>query len=137
MGGGYLLDTNVLIALLHPERRKLVLPRLLTYRPGEVVTSAIAAHELSFGAAKSARPEENGRRLDLLFRDLEPLAFGPDDAAAAGAIRATLRASGTPIGPYDVLIAGQAKARGLTLVTNNLREFARVEGLALVDWLAD
>ena len=132
----FLLDTNILIALLHPERRQRVLRRLAGLPPSDVVTSAIAAHELYFGAAKSSRPAENRRRFDLLFRDLQPVELNREDAAAAGAIRAELRAAGTPIGSYDVLMAGQAKARGLTLVTNNTREFARVDGLDVVDWLA-
>ena len=132
----YLLDTNILIGLLDPKRCDLILPHLVAHRSGEVVTSAIAAHELYFGAAQSARPQENRRRFDLLFSDLEPLPFASEDAAAAGEIRAGLKALGMPIGPYDVLIAGQARARGLTLVTNNAREFARVEGLAVIDWLA-
>lgn len=132
---GYLLDTNILIALLHPERRAAILPRLRAHRPGEAVTSAVAAHELYFGAAKSRRPEENRRRFDRLFQDLLPLPFERDDARVAGEIRAALKATGTPIGSYDVLIAGQAKARGLVLVTNNTREFERVDGLRVVDWL--
>jgi tRNA(fMet)-specific endonuclease VapC len=133
---GYLLDTNTLIGLLHPQRRLTVLPRLLAQPRGTAVTSAVVAHELYFGAAKSARPEDNRRRFDRLFLDLVPLDFARGDAEAAGEIRARLRAQGTPIGPYDVLIAGQALARGLTLVTSNLREFRRVAGLACVDWCA-
>lgn len=132
-----LLDTNALIALLHPRRRQQVLQHLLALPPSDVMTSAIAAHELYFGAAKSSRPEENRRRFDRLFQDLQPLEFTREDAIAAGMIRAELGAKGTPIGPYDVLMAGQAKARGLTLVTNNTREFARVPGLDVVDWLAE
>ena len=132
----FLLDTNILIALLHPERRQPILDHLTALAPSDVVTSAIAAHELYLGAAKSSRPAENRHRFDLLFRDLRPVELTRDDAAAAGTIRAGLRAAGTPIGPYDVLMAGQAKARGLTLVTNNTREFNRVEGLEVVDWLA-
>lgn len=132
----YLLDTNIVIALLHPERRRTLLPHVTALSPGEIATSVIVAHELYFGAAGSARPEANRRRFDRLLLDLMPLPFSREDALAAGKIRAVLRAAGTPIGPYDVLIAGQAKARGLTLVTNNTREFARVEGLTVVDWLA-
>ncbi len=132
----FLLDTNMLIALLHPQRRQHVLEHLAGLMPSDVVTSAIAAHELYFGAAKSSCPAEIRQRFDLLFRDLQPVELTRDDAAAAGLIRADLKAAGTPIGPYDVLMAGQAKARGLTLVTNNLRKFARVEGLNVVDWLA-
>ena len=93
------------------------------------------AFELYFRAARSARPEENRRRLDLLFEDVERQDFLRQDAEAAGAIRARLQALGTPIGPYDVLIAGQALARGFTLVTGNTREFARVQGLTLANWL--
>lgn len=133
---GYLLDTNTLIALLDRERRPAVLRRLRAQPPGSAVTSVIVAHELYFGAAKSARPEENRRRFDLLFEDLEPLPFTRGDAEAAGMIRARLKALGTPIGPYDVLIASQALTRELVLVTNNTREFARVDRLAIVDWLA-
>ena len=132
----YLLDTNILIALLHPQRRQQVLRHLLALPPEDVGTSAIAAHELYFGAANSSRPDENRRRFDLLFQDLQPLEFNRDDAVTAGAIRADLKAVGTPIGPYDVLMAGQAKARALTLVTHNTREFTRIRGLEVVDWLA-
>jgi tRNA(fMet)-specific endonuclease VapC len=132
----WLLDTNIVIGLLNPAKRQPILRRLTALAPGEVVTSAVVAHELYFGAAKSARPEENRRSFDRLLRDLEPLAFTREDAQAAGEIRALLKAAGLPIGPYDVLIAGQAKARGLTLVTHNTREFARVDGLTVEDWLA-
>jgi tRNA(fMet)-specific endonuclease VapC len=132
----WLLDTNIVIALLHPEKRQTILRHLLARAPGEVVTSAVVAHELYFGAAKSARPEENRRSFDRLFRDLAPLAFTREDAQAAGEVRALLKTAGMPIGPYDVLIAGQAKARGLTLVTSNIREFARVDGLVVEDWLS-
>ena len=133
----YLLDTNALIALLRPSRRQAILQRLLVQRPGDVATSAIVAYELYFGAANSSRPEDNRRRLDLLFQDIAPLPFVREDAVEAGAIRARLKALGTPIGPYDVLIAGQALARGLTLVTGNTREFARVKRLAVTDWEAE
>ena len=93
------------------------------------------AHELYFGAAWSARPEENRRQLAALLVDLEPLALTREDAEVAGEVRAALRRAGTLIGPYDMLIAGQALARGLVLVTNNGREFARVEELVVEDWL--
>ena len=133
---GHLLDTNTLIALFHPGRRQTVAARLRSQPRGSVVTSAIVAHELYFGAANSARPEANRRRLNLLFKDIVPLDLGRGDAEAAGEVRASLRARGTPIGPYDLLIAGQGLARGLTVATSNLREFRRVAGLACVDWCA-
>ncbi len=132
----YLLDTNILIALLYPQRRQQVLQHLLVLPPDDVATSAIAAHELYFGAAKSGRPDENRRRFDRLFQDLQSLEFTREHAATAGAIRAELKAVDMPIGPHDVLMAGQAKARALTLVTHNTHEFTRIRGLEVVDWLS-
>lgn len=132
---GHLLDTDTLIALMRPDRREPVLPRLMACPTGSVVTSMIAVYELFFGAAKSARPLENRRRIDLLLRRVTPLEFMRPDAEAAGTVRARLNALGTPIGPNDVLIAGQALARGFTLVSGNTREFGRVEGLSLENWI--
>jgi tRNA(fMet)-specific endonuclease VapC len=132
----FLLDTNIVIALLDPSRRARVTKHLTSHAPGDVVTSMIVAHELYFCAANSARPDENCRRLDAIFAELPPLLFTMDDARASGSVRAQLKRAGLPIGPYDVLIGGQALARGLTLVTNNSREFARVGGLAVADWLS-
>ena len=108
--------------------------RISTRSPGQVVTSAIVAHEMYFGAHRSTRREANLSELRMLFRDIEPVPFTADDGAAAGQIRAELAALGTPIGPYDLLIAGQARARGAMLVTNNTQEFGRVDDLAVVDW---
>ena len=131
----FLLDTNIVIALLDPARRVQVARHLSAQTPGSVVTSMIVAHELYFGAANSARPDENRRRFDALLAELVPLPFNAEDAHASGVIRAHLKRVGSPIGPYDVLIGGQALARGLTLVTNNSREFGRIDGLVLADWL--
>lgn len=129
----WLLDTNAVIALVtgrsEPLRR-----RVEASEPGTLSTSAIVAHELYFGAYRSRKIEFNLETLRLLFTDLVVLDLDREDARTAGEIRAHLARPGTPIGPYDVLIAGQAKARRLTLVTNNLSEFQRVPGLALEDW---
>ncbi len=129
----WLLDTNAVIALVtgrsEPLRR-----RVEASEPGTLSTSAIVAHELYFGAYRSRKIEFNLETLRLLFTDLVVLDLDREDARTAGEIRAVLARQGTPIGPYDVLIAGQAKARRLTLVTNNLSEFQRVPGLALEDW---
>lgn len=130
-----LLDTNIVIALLNTRHREKVAERLAGEEPGSVVTSVIVAHELHFGAARSSRPDENRRRLDTVLAELPPLPLTFEDARCSGEIRARLARIGQPIGPYDVLIAGQAMARGMTLVTNNSREFARIEGLYWVDWL--
>jgi tRNA(fMet)-specific endonuclease VapC len=130
------LDTNICIALMNrssvPARR-----RLASYPPGHVVMSAVVLFELLHGAMKSARPGANlanVRDLRLLVR---PVDFNEDDAAEASRVRRQLENAGTPIGPYDTLIAGHARARGLVLATNNIREFSRVPGLVVEDWLAD
>jgi tRNA(fMet)-specific endonuclease VapC len=91
-------------------------------------------HELYFGAFKSQRVEQNISFLEAL--DFEILDFQPQDAIKAGEIRAMLAAKGTPVGPFDLLIAGQAVARDLTLITNNLREFNRIDQLRIEDWQA-
>jgi tRNA(fMet)-specific endonuclease VapC len=91
--------------------------------------------ELRYGAAKSARPERNAQRIiDFLSGPIEVLPFAPADAEEAGDIRAALERAGTPIGPYDILVAAQARRRDALLVTANEREFARVPRLKLEDW---
>lgn len=127
----YLLDTNTLIAILN-DRRSKPSKRLRRHDPGDVVTSSIVVHELYFGAFKSGRPIDNVARLDEL--QVPTLPVDREDARSAGEIRAVLKKAGTPIGPYDILIAGQAFARHLILVTNNTREFARIGGLQIEDW---
>ncbi|MCG6113759.1 MAG: type II toxin-antitoxin system VapC family toxin [Mesorhizobium sp.] len=126
----YLLDTNAVIAALKGHAG--VLARLRAQRPQDVFVSAIVLHELYFGAFRSARLDDNLRRIDEL--QFQVLDFDREDGRQAGAIRAALAASGLPIGPYDVLIAGQAKSRDYVLVSRNLREFARVESLRIEDW---
>lgn len=127
----YLLDTNTLIAILN-DRRSKPSKKLRRHDPGDVVTSSIVVHELYFGAFKSGRTIDNVARLDEL--QVPTLSLDREDARSAGEIRAVLKKAGTPIGPYDILIAGQAFARNLILVTNNTREFARVGGLQIEDW---
>lgn len=129
----WLLDTNVLIALV-TRRSDALLRRVEAAEPGTLVTSSVVAHELYFGAYRSQKIEFNLETLRLLFADLVVLALDREDARMAGEIRAALARQGTPIGPYDVLIAGQARARGLRLVTNNLSEFQRIDGLKIEDW---
>lgn len=129
----HLLDTNAVIALIGRRSDKLA-NRVLQNAEGTIGLPSIVAHELYFGAQKSAKVQHNLETLHLLFSDLPILDFDQRDAFVAGEIRAALAVKGTPIGPYDVLIAGQAKARGLMLVTNNLGEFSRVDGLRVEDW---
>jgi tRNA(fMet)-specific endonuclease VapC len=128
-----LLDTNAVIALIN-RRADALLQRVEAAEPGSLAISSITAHELYYGAYYSQKVAFNLETLRLLFADLPVLDLNTEDARVAGDIRADLARQGTPIGPYDLLIAGQAKARILTLVTNNTKEFARVSGLSLEDW---
>lgn len=128
----YILDTNIVVALLNNTASRLG-ERVRSYPPGELSISSIVAHELYFGSFASTRRAFNVEAVDALRFTVVP--FDAADARRAGEVRAALRLAGTPIGAYDVLIAGQALARNLTLVTNNVREFRRVPGLSLEDWL--
>lgn len=126
----YLLDANAVIAMLKGEPT--MLERLRAHLPSDFGLPSIVAHELFYGAYKSQRAAANLARIEAL--QLEVVPFDAEDAQHAGEIRARLAAAGTPIGPYDVLIAGQARARNLILVTHNIREFARVAQLTVEDW---
>ena len=126
----FLLDSNAVIALLKGHAG--FLARLRRHQPQDFGIPAIVAHELFYGAYKGQRTAENLAQVEAL--PFEVLDFDREDAREAGELRARLAASGTPIGPYDVLIAGQALARALTLVTHNTREFQRVPGLRTEDW---
>jgi len=125
-----LLDTNTVIALFKGEAD--VWARIEALPPDACVLPSIVMYELYYGAAKSQRREANLDRIEKLrFAVID---FDREDARAAGEIRARLELAGTPIGAYDTLIAGQALSRGYTLVTRNVREFERVEGLELERW---
>jgi tRNA(fMet)-specific endonuclease VapC len=127
----YLLDANAVIALLNDTTSKIA-RRARRERPDDVAVSAVVEHELFYGAFRSRRATQNVALIDALqFIVLE---FDKEDARQAGRVRALLASKGTPIGPYDVLIAGQAVARDLILVTHNTQEFARVPGLRFEDW---
>jgi tRNA(fMet)-specific endonuclease VapC len=119
-----LLDTNAVIALL-ARRSDALLRRVEAAGPGSLAVSSVVMHELYYGAYRSQKVAFNLETLRLLFADLATLDLDREDARVAGEIRADLARLGTPIGPYDVLIAGQA---------NNTDEFARVPGLQLQDW---
>jgi tRNA(fMet)-specific endonuclease VapC len=127
----YLLDANAVIALLNSTESKPA-QRIRQQNPGDVGISSIVIYELYYGAFKSKRFEKNAALIDGLR--YEVLDFDKEDAREAGAIRAILAEGGVLIGPYDLLIAGQAKARNKILVTHNVSEFERVKGLKLEDW---
>jgi tRNA(fMet)-specific endonuclease VapC len=132
----YLLDTNACIALINGDPSS-VRPRLAQVLKGRasVAVSAVVAFELWYGAAKSTRRQANRQRLETFFAGpLDLVAFDDEDARVTGEIRATLEAAGTPIGAYDLLIAGQALRHDATLVTANTAEFSRVPELRWQDW---
>lgn len=128
----YLLDTNLCIRVLR-DRPSSLRPRFNREADGLSI-STIVLNELLYGAAKSARPDDNRLAVESFAARLEVLPFDADAAAHAADIRATLEAAGRTIGAYDTLIAGHARSRGLIVVTANVREFARVEGLRTEDW---
>jgi tRNA(fMet)-specific endonuclease VapC len=129
----YLLDTNACIRVVNGSSETLV-NRLRAQAPHEIGISAITRAELLYGARRSGRVSENLRLLGQFFAPFVSLPFDEQCAEHYGAIRADLATRGRPIGPNDLLIAATARAHDLTLVTHNLREFARVVGLKLEDW---
>jgi len=132
------LDSNAVIAAINTPGSTVRTKLDLALHDGiPIAVPVIVRCELWYGIAKSARRERNASTLtDFLAGPIQLLAFEVDDAREAGDIRAALERTGTPIGPYDVLIAAQARRRGAMLATANAREFARVPGLRLVDWSA-
>lgn len=127
----WLLDTNAVIDVLDDPHSRTA-KRMRRRAESDIAISSIVVHELFYGAFKSQRRDRNLAIVDgLRFQVLD---FDGSDARHAGEIRATLAQAGKTIGPYDILIAGQARARGLTLVTHNTAEFSRVPGLDVVDW---
>jgi tRNA(fMet)-specific endonuclease VapC len=130
----YMLDTDLCIRVLR-DRPKGLRERF-NAEATSLCISTITLAELHHGAAKSARPAENRHEVERFAARLEVLLFDPEAAAHAGDIRADLERRGQRIGGYDLLIAGHARSRGLIVVTGNLREFLRVEGLRCEDWEA-
>jgi tRNA(fMet)-specific endonuclease VapC len=131
----YLLDTNACIALINGTPAAVRSRFHKATGGGQIYVPAVVTFELWYGVAKSAGPALNAQRLEtFLSGPVIELPFDDEDARVAGSIRAALEASGKPIGAYDLLIAGQALARQLTLVTANVSEFSRVKGLSWQDW---
>lgn len=124
------LDANVISALFRGQPQVVRAVRLR--HVSDFVMSAVAFHEIVFGACRS----RNGNQLLALIRRLpfDVLPLDSEDARQAAEIRAALVTEGRPIGPYDALIAGQARARNLTVITRNVREFGRVPGLQVANW---
>jgi len=128
------LDTNVVIRVLRAES-PLIERFQLALTQDDVALSAIVVFGLQYGIAKSDRRVQNEERFTVfLSAPIVILPFDAEDAREAGEVRAHLAKNGTPIGPYDVLIAAQARRRGAVLVTANTREFTRVPRLRIEDW---
>jgi tRNA(fMet)-specific endonuclease VapC len=126
----FLLDTNAVIGLVMKNAK--LMRRVSYYSPRDFGLPAIVAHELYFSTFRSRKVAENLAQVDGLEFELVPL--DREDARQAAAIRAELAVGGAPIRPCDMLIAGQAKSRDLTLITRNIGEFSRVNGLRIDNW---
>lgn len=129
----YMLDTNICIyAIKHkPEQ---VFIRLLEHDPSEICISSVTYAELVYGVEKSMAVNRNRLALTLLLANIEIMNFDSLAAESYGKVRADLERKGTPIGPLDMMIAGHAKALGYAIVTNNTKEFERVEGVIVENW---
>ena len=130
----YMLDTNI-IAYAKNNRPETVLRRFMQHRPEDMCVSAITMAELEFGVCNSSRPEQNQLALMTFLSGIAVVPFEAGAALAYGEIRADLTRKGALIGANDLLIAAHARSLGLTLVTNNTREFDRVEGLKVENWV--
>ena len=128
----YALDTSTVVDYLKGRGR--VAERLLAAPSREIAVPTVVLYELEFGAEKAGATAGRRAELEELFQTVQLLPFGEAEAKAAARIRADLESRGLPIGPYDVLIAATALARGAVLVTHNTGEFSRVTGLRLEDW---
>jgi tRNA(fMet)-specific endonuclease VapC len=131
------LDTNVMIGVLKGRPPHLVERLEREMLNGTFALSVVTLFELRYGVAKSEQRKENAERLSVLLQlPVTVLPFEAEDAEEAGEIRAALERAGTAIGPYDVLIAAQARRRRALLVTADTGEFSRVPGLNMQDWAA-
>lgn len=129
----YMLDTNICIYLMrnHPSALRERFDQLT----GQLCISTITLGELHYGAEKSARRSENLDAIEAFVARLDVLPFSLKAAAHFGMLRADLTRRGTPVGPFDMLIGAHARSEGLVLVTNNTREFARMPGLQVENWI--
>jgi len=130
----YLLDTNICIYVLKNSYPALT-DKVFSFNPASIALSSVTAFELEYGAAKSNWGEKTRQKLAQFLAPFSILAFDSDDAITAGRIRGLLEKQGHIIGPYDYQIAAQGITKGLTVVTHNTREFERIPGIILEDWV--
>ncbi|MES2826264.1 MAG: tRNA(fMet)-specific endonuclease VapC [Pseudomonadota bacterium] len=131
----YMLDTDICIYTIN--RKPAHLKRLFNAHIGQLCISSVTWGELICGAEKSSAATRNLEQLEGFSARLEILGFGGHEARQFGQVKAELELSGQPIGSYDMMIAGHARSAGLILITNNQREFKRVKGLRLENWIKD
>ncbi|MBI4826629.1 MAG: type II toxin-antitoxin system VapC family toxin [Nitrospirae bacterium] len=129
----FMLDTNTCIYIIK-QKPPSVLKRFKAYSVGEIGISSIGLAELRFGVAKSQHVRKNGEALDAFILPLEIADFDEKVARSYGDLRAALEKRGNPIGSMDMLIGAHALSLGITLVTNNVREFRKIKHLKVVDW---
>ncbi|MCU5775263.1 tRNA(fMet)-specific endonuclease VapC [Erwiniaceae bacterium BAC15a-03b] len=129
----YMLDTNICIFTI--KNKPASVREKFNLHKQQLCISSVTLMELIYGAEKSDAPERNLAVIEGLTARLEVLTYGPQAAAHAGQIRAEQARQGRPVGPYDQMIAGHARSCGLIVVTNNTREFERVSGLRIEDWI--
>lgn len=129
----YMLDTNICIFIIKHQPEN-VIQKFMAHDPDDICISAITYAELAHGVEKSLAKEKNRTALTVLLSEIQIVPFDDLAAQVYGMVKADLQKKGTPIGPLDTLIAAHAKALNLTLVTNNTKEFAKVDGLVLDDW---
>lgn len=128
----YMLDTNICIFTI--KNKPQIVREAFGRHAGQLSISAITLMELVYGAEKSSAPAKNLEIVEGFAARLEVLDYDQAAAQHTGQLRAELARAGTPIGPYDLMIAGHARSQGLILVSNNVRKFERVQGLRLEDW---
>ena len=128
----FMLDTNIVIYTIKNKPTKV--RETFKKHADQMCISSVTLMELIYGAERSSRPEENLKTIEGLSARLDVLPYEDEAAAHTGQIRFDLAKVGKPIGPYDNMIAGHARSRGLILVTNNENEFKRVSGLRLINW---
>ena len=129
-----MLDTNICIYIIKNKPLQ-VLRRFKEFDPGDLALSSITVAELTYGAYKSAQRERNLKALEDFLYPFDIVEFDADDARIYGEIRAALEKRGQVIGGLDMLIAACAMANDMILVTNNTREFQRIEGLVIENWV--
>jgi tRNA(fMet)-specific endonuclease VapC len=129
----FMLDTNTCVDLIR-ERNHDILRRMKRRSPDELCVSSVTLSELEYGAAKSANPERNRLALAQFMTPVSVVSYDGAVAPVYGRVRAELEKAGTPMGPLDTMIAAHALSLGVTVVTNNEREFRRVAGLKVQNW---